>query len=74
MEREQEYPESPSDVIDPRWDEYLHSEAALSPAHHPDGAHRLGQEMAEIIEPWQRGHRGTRETLEALRQLANRAL
>jgi hypothetical protein len=30
--------------------------------------------MRAIIEPWQEGRRGTRETLEALRQLADRVL
>ena len=70
----EDFPESPDALIDPRWNGYLHPDAGLSPAHHPDDAGQLGRAMSEIVEPWQRGLRGTRETLEALRQLANREL
>jgi hypothetical protein len=68
------FPESPDDVIDPRWNHYLHADTALGPAHHPDSTPELGRAMAELIEPWQAGRQGSRETLEALRQLANRVL
>jgi hypothetical protein len=67
------YPDSPEEIIDPRWETVLHADTAQGPAHHPN-AGRLGQAMNDIIEPWQRGLRGTRETLEALRDLANREL
>jgi hypothetical protein len=74
-----EYPHSPDDVIDPRWNSYLHAETAEGPAALHTGQHKpdpgdLGREMRALIEPWQQGRRGTRETLEALRDLANRAL
>ena len=70
----EDFPETPDVVIDPRWNGYLHPDAGLSPAHHPDDAGSSAAPWHEIIEPWQRGLRGTREPLEALRQLANRAL
>ncbi|MDU0314711.1 hypothetical protein RKE38_13515 [Phycicoccus sp. M110.8] len=40
------------------------------PGHHP----HLGDEMRAIIEPWEDGQRTTRETLKALKDLADDAL
>jgi hypothetical protein len=71
-----EYPHSPEEAIDPRWTNYLHAESAAGPANgrHASPSAPLGDAMREIIEPWQAGLRGSRETLEALRALADRAL
>jgi len=71
-----EYPHSPQEAIDPRWTNYLHAESAAGTAgnQHSEAAAPLGDAMRAIIEPWQAGLRGTRETLEALRALADRAL
>jgi hypothetical protein len=71
-----EYPDSPKDAIDPRWTSYLHAESAAgaSGKQHGDPAAPLGDAMREIIDPWQAGLRSTRETLEALRALADRVL
>jgi hypothetical protein len=45
------------------------------PAHaRPRPGSGLADEMRALVEPWQQGKRGTRETLAALRDLANRAL
>ena len=70
------YPDSPKDAIDPRWTSYLHAESAAGPTGNGHGgpAAPLGDAMRAIIEPWQAGLRGSRETLEALRALADRAL
>jgi hypothetical protein len=70
------YPDSPKDAIDPRWTNYLHAESAAGPSgnQHTDPAAPLGDAMRAIIEPWQAGLRGSRETLDALRALADRVL
>jgi hypothetical protein len=69
------FPESPDDVIDPRWNSYLSAEVAEGPAHaRTGGPEQLGQAMRAIIEPWERGLRGSRETLAALRRLADEVL
>jgi hypothetical protein len=71
-----EYPHSPEEAIDPRWSSYLHADDGSGPAslHTPDPSEHLGDAMREIIEPWQAGRRSSRETLEALRVLAERVL
>lgn len=70
------FPESPDDVIDPRWVRYLHAGApapsADSAASAPESPAQLSHAMREIIEPWQQGLRSSRETLDALCQLAER--
>jgi hypothetical protein len=91
-----EFPHSPEEVIDPRWNRYLHTQdshepalrgqhrggeqGAVQPAQHgPRPAHRasdadLNAEIAAVLEPWRSGSAGPRETLEALRDLAERML
>jgi hypothetical protein len=65
------FPQSPEDVIDPRWARYLHA-GAPAPSAPPESTAQLSHAMREIIEPWQQGLRGSRETLAALCQLAER--
>jgi hypothetical protein len=75
MPEEPHYPDSPDEVIDPRWNRYLHAQAPEGPAHHRlEGGEQLGEAMRAIIEPWEAGRRGSRETLQALRELADRVL
>lgn len=71
-----EYPHSPEEAIDPRWTNYLHAESAARTPHSQSGtaAAPLTDAMRAIIEPWQAGLRGSRETLEALRALADEEL
>jgi hypothetical protein len=91
-----EYPHSPEELIDPRWNRYLHAqespEPALGglhgsgdrpavqpaprgprPARHASDA-ELNAEIAAVLEPWRTGSTGPRETLDALRDLAERLL
>jgi hypothetical protein len=91
-----EYPHSPEEVIDPRWNRYLHPQESPEPArggqrgsadrpavqpaqrgprpaHHTSDA-ELNAEIAAALEPWRTGSAGPRETLEALRDLAERLL
>jgi hypothetical protein len=67
-------PQSPDEAIDPRWDEYLHAQIPEGPAHPRGDSEHLSEAMRAIIEPWQQGRRGPRETLQALRDLADRSL
>ena len=70
-----EYPHSPEEAIDPRWNTYLHAESSEAVRGHlGDPAAPIGDAMRAIIEPWQNGLRGSRETLEALRNLADQVL
>lgn len=71
-----EYPHSPEEAIDPRWTNYLHAEssAGATQDQSADPAAPLGDAMRAIIEPWQAGLRGSRETLDALRTLADQVL
>ena len=71
-----EYPRSPEEAIDPRWTNYLHAESSAAAMQGPaaDRAAPLGDAMRAIIEPWQAGLRGSRETLDALRTLADQVL
>ena len=74
---EMPHPHSPDEVIDPRWTRMLHAnagEGSASASHGSSDHAHLGDEMREIIEPWQAGRRSTRETLKALKDLADDAL
>jgi hypothetical protein len=94
-----EFPHSPEEVIDPRWNRYLHpqdshepalrgqardgnqvarpavqpAQHGVQPARHASDA-ELNAEIAAALEPWRTGRSGPRETLEALRDLAERML
>ena len=76
-----EFPHSPDEIIDPRWQRYLHanepaqpsSRGRVKPAHRATDA-ELNAEIAAVLEPWRTGRAGPRETLEALRALADRLL
>jgi hypothetical protein len=69
------HPHSPDEVIDPRWSRMLRSPAAEGSAAGSGNGHpHLGEEMRAIIEPWEDGQRTTRETLKALKDLADDAL
>ena len=69
-------PHSPDEAIDPRWTTYLHAQSAVADEAQATTGNpaALGDRMRDIIEPWQQGKRGTRETLAALRELADREL
>ena len=71
-----EFPHSPDEAIDPRWTNYLHAQSVVAGEAKATTGNpaALGDLMREIIEPWQQGRRGTRETLAALRDLADREL
>jgi hypothetical protein len=45
----------------------------VQPAHHASDA-ELNAELARVLGPWRTGRSGPRETLEALRELAERLL
>ncbi|GAB3444475.1 hypothetical protein GCM10027517_24190 [Phycicoccus ginsengisoli] len=72
---EMPHPHSPDEVIDPRWTRLLHAGAGEESSSHGSSGHaHLGEEMRAIIEPWEAGRRSTRETLKALKDLADDAL
>ena len=87
-----EFPHSPEEVIDPRWNRYLHAnqpgrpasgeqnrreeqaaQREVQPAQHGSDA-ELNAEIVKVLGPWRTGKAGPRETLEALRDLAERLL
>jgi hypothetical protein len=75
MTQQPHHPHSPDEVIDPRWTRLMRTKpetpaSEAGPGHHP----HLGDEMRAIIEPWEDGQRTTRETLKALKDLADDAL
>jgi hypothetical protein len=72
-------PRSPDVVIDPRWNSYLNAESGSNrthPARPADNvpAFELNARMRAIVAPWEAGEKDPHETLEALRQLADRVL
>ena len=71
-----EFPHSPDDVIDPRWNSYLQPRRSTRPAQHTNSmsADELNRELRAIVGRWEAGDEGPHETLEALRELAERAL
>jgi hypothetical protein len=75
MTEQPHQPHSPDEVIDPRWTRLMRTKpetpaSEAGPGHHT----HLGDEMRAIIEPWEDGQRTTRETLKALKDLADDAL
>jgi hypothetical protein len=74
-----ETPHSPDEVIDPRWNSYLRPGGGLRrtlPAQPVGGvpADELTAHMRAILARWEAGDQDPHETLEALRQLAERVL
>lgn len=71
-----EYPQSPDDVIDPRWNSYLQPRQSTRPAQpsHAMPIDEVDTELRAIVSRWQTHEEGPYETLEALRDLAERAL
>jgi hypothetical protein len=72
-------PQSPDEVIDPRWNSYLKVGRGDNRTHpaKPAGsipAFELSAQMRAIVAPWEAGEKEPYETLEALRQLAERVL
>jgi hypothetical protein len=71
-----EFPTSPDHVIDPRWNSYLRPRQSTRPAQHAHAmpADELDRQLRAIVGRWEAGDEGPHETLEALRELAERAL
>ena len=74
-----DFPRSPDEIIDPRWNTYLRparGRNATHPAQHvaTGSDDELSAEMRMILEPWQAGEQSAHRTLHALRRLADRAL
>jgi hypothetical protein len=74
-----EFPRSPDEIIDPRWNTYLRPASGpnrTQPAQHgsSESDDQLSAEMRIILEPWQAGEQTAHRTLQALRRLADRVL
>ena len=73
-------PQSPAEVIDPRWNSYLSVHRGGTGRTHPARpagsvpAFELSAQIRAIVAPWEAGEKEPYETLEALRQLADRVL
>jgi hypothetical protein len=75
-----DFPGSPDEIIDPRWNTYLRPARGKNATHpaqlggHEANDDELSAEMRVILEPWQAGEQSAHRTLQALRRLADRAL
>lgn len=71
-----EFPHSPDEVIDPRWNSYLRPRQSTRPAQHAHAmpADEVNRQLRAIVARWEAGDEGPYETLVALRDLADRAL
>jgi hypothetical protein len=72
----EQFPSSPSDVIDPRWSQ---APRATAPTPHVGGRRSLPDpdldgRLRAIVEPWQAGRVSATDTLKAFRSLANEVL